>query len=331
MKTIRALIVLIIVAIGAAVAYAYSGWYDVSVGTGHNAVTEWYLETLRERSIEARAAQIQVPGLDDPAMIEAGSLHYDDGCAGCHGKPGSEPADTFDPPPPALARHAEDPAEAYWIIQNGIKMSAMPIKGRGHSEEEIWSIVAFLQELPELTPGEYKAMVEEAKASGAHDHDHDHGGDPETAGDEAESDASGNGGHEHETPDDPLGILDAFHHALSEGNGDGALALLHDNATILEGGHVQTKSEYASGHLASDMAFIGAVNVETVSRDSQISETQATVTSRQKISGTFQDRDVDHEMLETAALAKTTDGWRIISLVWSAAPGDKPSDGEEGG
>lgn len=323
MKTLRALIVLIIVGLGAVVAYAYSGWYDVSVGTGHNPVTQWYLDTLRDRSVAERAADLQAPALDDPDMIEAGSLHYDDGCAGCHGKPGQESADVFDPRPPELARRATEPAAAFWIIQNGIKMSAMPIKGRGHSDEEIWSIVAFLQKLPELTPGEYKAMVESAEAKGGHQHSHD-GEDESGHDDEAEEEA----GHVHETPDDPVATVDAFHHALEEGNGDAALALLHANATILEGGNLQTRDDYASGHLESDMAFLGQVNTEILSRDVSEGDGQATVTTRTRMTGDYEGNAVDTISLETAALVATDSGWLISSLVWSS-PKEPPEQADQ--
>ncbi len=323
MRTIKALIVLIIVGFGAAVAYAYSGWYDVSVGTGHNPVTQWYLDTLRDRSIAERAADIQVPALDDPDMIQAGSLHYEEGCAGCHGKPGRESADTFEPRPPELARHAEDPAETYWIIQNGIKMSAMPIKGRGHSEEEVWSMVAFLQELPELTPGEYKAMVEAARAEGGHQHSHD--GEEESSQD---GEAEAEGGHAHETPDDPVATVDAFHHALTEGDRDTALALLHENATILEGGNLQTRVAYASGHLESDMAFLEQVDTEILSREVSSNESQATVTTRTRMTGEYDGNPVDTISLETAALVATDSGWRISSLVWSS-PEESENEAEQ--
>lgn len=333
MRTIKALFVLIIVGLAAAAAYAYSGWYDVSVGTGHNPVTQWYLDTLRDRSIAERASDIQVPALDDPDMIEAGSLHYDDGCSGCHGKPGQESADVFDPRPPELARHAEDPAETYWIIQNGIKMSAMPIKGRGHSDEEIWSIVAFLQKLPDLTPGEYKAMVESAEAKGGHQHSHD-GEDESGHDDEADAEAGhddeaeAEAGHGHETPDDPVATVDAFHHALEEGDGDAALALLHANATILEGGHLQTRDAYASGHLGSDMAFLEQVDTEILSRDVSSDESQATVTTRSRMTGEYEGNPVDIISLETAALVSTDSGWRISSLVWST-PEETEGSGDQ--
>lgn len=160
-RFIRIVLILAIIVIGGAIAYALSGHYDVSVGTGHTTLTGWYLETLRERSIERRAAEIDVPDLDDPAMIEDGAIAYDQACAGCHGRPGRDPSDSFDPRPPALTRGLPDPAAVFWITRNGIKMSAMPSRSEDRmSDETIWTIAAFLQTASSLTEGEYRQMVE---------------------------------------------------------------------------------------------------------------------------------------------------------------------------
>lgn len=58
-------------------AFACSGHYDVSVGTGHTAVTNWFLSTVRHNSIERRAAELEVPPLDDEDMFRAGSVSYE--------------------------------------------------------------------------------------------------------------------------------------------------------------------------------------------------------------------------------------------------------------
>jgi len=170
MKTIKTLIFLIVLAAAALVGYAWSGVYDVAAGTGHTPVVAWYLEFLRENSIERRAEQLQVPGdLDSTTRVAAGASHYRDMCAICHGHPGQEPAKTFDPAPPALALHAVEPDEAFWVIKNGIKMTAMP-QHRNHSDDDIWDIVAFLQLMPKLSPSEYEAMT---AAAPPHEHDED--------------------------------------------------------------------------------------------------------------------------------------------------------------
>jgi len=82
----------------------------------------------------------------------------------------------MNPKPPILAEGpAGDPREDFWIIKHGIKMTGMPAWGVTHSDEEIWNIVAVLQQLPRLSPAAYQALV--AKAPGHHEHemgDRDH-------------------------------------------------------------------------------------------------------------------------------------------------------------
>src|SRR3546814_12763744 len=51
-----------------------------------------------------------------------------------------------------------------WVIKHGIKMSAMPAWGMvpGHDDPTIWSMVAFIEKLPGMTPAQYKAIVAKA-------------------------------------------------------------------------------------------------------------------------------------------------------------------------
>lgn len=62
--------------------------------------------------------------------------------------------------------------------------------------------------------------------------------------------------------DEVVAVVDAFHEALVAGDSTAALALLSDDVVILEGGGVETKDEYRSGHLAGDMRFAAAVPAE---------------------------------------------------------------------
>ncbi|MHB8721984.1 MAG: c-type cytochrome [Steroidobacteraceae bacterium] len=43
-------------------------------------------------------------------------------------------------------------APAFWIIKHGIKMSAMPAWGKSLDDAAIWDIVAFVRQLPQMTP-----------------------------------------------------------------------------------------------------------------------------------------------------------------------------------
>jgi len=118
-----------------------------------------------------------VPNLDDPQLILKGAGQYAAMCTGCHLSPGVDDTELragMYPQPPNLSRVHVDPKEAFWVIKHGIKMSAMPAWGMaGHDDPTIWSMVAFLEKLPGMTPAEYKAIV--AKAPPDEDMDDDHG------------------------------------------------------------------------------------------------------------------------------------------------------------
>lgn len=110
----------------------------------------------------------------------------------------------------------------------------------------------------------------------------------------------------------------AFHQALEAGDSARALALLHPEATVYEGGHAETRAEYRSGHLPADIAFARAVRRTTV-RDEVIAlDSAALYTSEYTARGRFRDRDIDAHGTESIALVRTPDGWRIRHIHWSS-------------
>lgn len=64
------------------------------------------------------------------------------------------------PRAPELRRGSRTtPAEDFWVVKNGIKMTGMPAWGVAHDDEILWDVVAFLRKLPELTADQYQALV----------------------------------------------------------------------------------------------------------------------------------------------------------------------------
>jgi mono/diheme cytochrome c family protein len=51
----------------------------------------------------------------------------------------------------------------FWIIKNGIKMSAMASYGKVHNDDEIWNVVAFVQRIPTIRPEEYEQLEKETQ------------------------------------------------------------------------------------------------------------------------------------------------------------------------
>jgi mono/diheme cytochrome c family protein len=166
MKTVLKLLGLVVLLAAALVAFLYSGLYDVSAATPDAGLVRWALVTTQARSVARRSARIAVPRLDDPSRVRRGLVHYHEMCVVCHGAPGvavSEIAEGMNPEPPELAGEGSgEPAEDFWIVKNGIKMTGMPSFGVTHDDEKIWDIVAFLQQLPKMSPEQYQAMVRAA-------------------------------------------------------------------------------------------------------------------------------------------------------------------------
>ncbi|HEX6741616.1 MAG TPA: cytochrome c, partial [Sphingomicrobium sp.] len=100
--------------------------------------------------------------------IAAGAGLYDDMCAACHLGPGverSELSQGLYPQAPELNRRSDlGPAEQFWIIKHGVKLSAMPAWGKTHDDELIWDMVAFVRQLPNMSPEQYKAAIANAPA-----------------------------------------------------------------------------------------------------------------------------------------------------------------------
>jgi mono/diheme cytochrome c family protein len=149
-------------ALGAALFIA-SGVYNIGADDHHTALVTALIGELRDRSIEARARVIAVPDLSGAARIEAGAHRYTLDCAGCHLSPGvnrSELRRGLYPHPPNLAQQQPpDPRRAFWTIKHGIKMSAMPAWGTTLADPEIWELVAFLQQLPAMSPEDYQRLT----------------------------------------------------------------------------------------------------------------------------------------------------------------------------
>jgi mono/diheme cytochrome c family protein len=109
-------------------------------------------------------------------------------CAGCHGAPGHQRflgAAYMNPAPPDLTKGPSDlsPAEMFWVIKHGIRMTGMPAWGPTHPNARLWELVAFLRRLPMLSPADYGRLVDQGEAAET-GHEHHHGSLGEAAHEE---------------------------------------------------------------------------------------------------------------------------------------------------
>lgn len=174
----------LLVLVAAAAVGIYAGLYNIAADVPHTQPVYWLFETVRERSIAARVRNIVVPNdLANADRISRGAGQYAEMCSSCHLAPGmkrTEISRGLYPRAPELRRETDlTPAEQFWIVKHGVKMTGMPAWGITHADEMLWDVVAFLRELPKLTPEQYEAMVKAAPKHEQLMHQREIGGDHE--------------------------------------------------------------------------------------------------------------------------------------------------------
>ena len=171
-KTITTLVAAGAVGSAAVLGAAYFGLVNVGADDPHFPAVHAFLAMARDRSIEVRAKDIEVPNLKDETLIRTGAGNYNAMCIGCHLAPGVEKTELSQalyPSPPNLSKIGVggDAAAAFWTIKHGIKATGMPAWGKSMGDQYIWGIVAFLDQLPQMNAEQYKSMV---ATSGGHQH-----------------------------------------------------------------------------------------------------------------------------------------------------------------
>lgn len=115
-----------------------------------------------------------------------------------------------------------------------------------------------------------------------------------------------------------LAALDSFHKALAQGDSVSVAALLSSSVSISEGGKIESKEEYLSGHFHGDSAYLGAMTREPISSLVTIRGETAWVVSKTRLHGTFGDREIDSNSVETVVLIRSDGHWVIAAIHWSS-------------
>ena len=139
------------------------GLFDTTSTKPHAALIAWATHETFIHSTRLRAGDLKMPAVFTAAEVQAGGKEYVADCEMCHGGPGTYRARWvrgMTPTPPFLLDTAErfTPAQLYWIIAQGVKMTSMPAWIETRTPAQIWDIVAFVSTLPKQTPAEYARM-----------------------------------------------------------------------------------------------------------------------------------------------------------------------------
>jgi mono/diheme cytochrome c family protein len=129
-------------------------------------IESFLARAARSAAIPAGSRDRANPVPNTPETLDDARAHWADHCALCHGNDGVGDTElgrhTYPPAPdmrlPATQRLSD--GELFYVIQNGIRLSAMPAWGGGseHDEEASWKLVHFIRHLPRLTDAEKSEM-----------------------------------------------------------------------------------------------------------------------------------------------------------------------------
>jgi mono/diheme cytochrome c family protein len=132
-----------------------------------SAAEGWVARYVLGNWVRSGASREHDPIPSTPQNLRDGEREYDEHCAVCHGFDGSAKnrvGGDFYPPIARLARGAPDLSDGqiFFIVSNGIRMTAMPGFGPQHSPDELWKIILWVRHLPNLTPQERAAIAAHA-------------------------------------------------------------------------------------------------------------------------------------------------------------------------
>jgi len=154
---------ILLVIVGAA-AFLGTGSFNTAATLPPGKIEKQVAAFALNKSVQRRAPSTKNPFAGNADAVRVGLAHYKEMCVTCHGAPGVDPSEIgegLNPPAPDLTLpkvQARTDGQLFWLVQNGIRMTAMPAFGPTHKDEEVWKIVSFLRHLPELTQEEEKQL-----------------------------------------------------------------------------------------------------------------------------------------------------------------------------
>ncbi len=153
----------LILALG--VVFALKGFVDMCADNPPSKMETTLAGHAMDASVARAAPKVPNPIPADEASLTAGARLYRDHCSLCHGDPAhpkSPLTDTLNPPPPQFMVDMADMPENqnFYILQHGIRWTAMPGWKNVLSEQQIWQTVTFLSHIRDLPPAAKQVFAE---------------------------------------------------------------------------------------------------------------------------------------------------------------------------
>jgi mono/diheme cytochrome c family protein len=123
-----------------------------------------------QASLRRKAPDVPNPLLPTDENLIAGGKLYLNACSGCHGRPGKPfggKGPILYPPIPELPVIGTELSEAqiFWVAKHGIRRSGMFANGVWASDENLWTVAAYIKRMNSLPPAVQVAVEKLAAQS----------------------------------------------------------------------------------------------------------------------------------------------------------------------
>lgn len=145
--------------------YAVMGYVDMRADNPPSKIETLLAGHAMDASVARAAPQLKNPVAADEPSLVAGAHLYRDNCSQCHGDPAhpkSLLADSLNPPAPQFVTDMADMPENqnFFILQHGIRWTAMPGWKNVMNDQQIWQMVTFLSHMSNLPSAAKQVFVD---------------------------------------------------------------------------------------------------------------------------------------------------------------------------
>ena len=158
-------IVTMILILGLGLVFALMGFISMRADIPPSPLEAAIAGRAMDASVERAAPQLANPVAADEANLAAGARLYRDHCSLCHGdsaQPKAPLADSLYPPAPQFNTKMADMPENqnFYILEHGVRWTAMPAWKDVLTEQQIWQTVTFLSHMHDLPSGAKQVFTE---------------------------------------------------------------------------------------------------------------------------------------------------------------------------
>jgi ketosteroid isomerase-like protein len=117
---------------------------------------------------------------------------------------------------------------------------------------------------------------------------------------------------------DVAALVQRFDALMAAGDSAGILALLADDAVVLESGGMETRAEFRSHHLPADINFARAVNGQQGPIMVRVKGDVAWASSTTVMEGEMRGRAINSVSAELMVFSREVGGWKLRAIHWSS-------------